>query len=37
MTLTAILMMILILTILWGGFAYMLRIAVKKESEKAAR
>ena len=36
MTLTAVLMMIIVLTILWGGFILMLKIAIKKESEKSA-
>ncbi|MFQ5770189.1 MAG: methionine/alanine import family NSS transporter small subunit [bacterium] len=37
MTLTAVLMMIIVLTILWGGFILTLKIAIKKESEKLAK
>lgn len=34
MTIDAIIMMILILGIVWGGFAYALRLAMKKERQK---
>ncbi|MFQ5864901.1 MAG: MetS family NSS transporter small subunit [bacterium] len=34
MTPTAILMMIIMLGIVWGGFIFTLRIAAKKESQK---
>lgn len=34
MTIDAIIMMIFILGIVWGGFVYALRLAMKKEREK---
>ncbi len=36
MTLTAVIMMLVILSLLWGGFAFTLRIAMRKEVEKTA-
>ncbi len=37
MTLTATIMMFVILAVLWGGFALTLRIAMRKEAEKAGK
>lgn len=34
MTTTAIFMMVLILGVIWGGFVFSLRIAIKKENQK---
>ncbi|MFQ5639683.1 MAG: methionine/alanine import family NSS transporter small subunit [bacterium] len=34
MTFPAVILMILLLAVVWGGFAYTLRLAMKKETEK---
>lgn len=34
MSLSAIIMMVFILSLVWGGFVFVLRTAIKKESKK---
>lgn len=36
MSAEGILFMILILGLIWGGFAYMLRLAIRREKEKTS-
>jgi len=35
MSFSAVVTMIIILTVVWGGFIFLLRLAMKKESQKA--
>ncbi len=37
MSLTSIIMMIIVLSVIWGGFIFMLRVALRNESKKTAK
>lgn len=37
MSADAVIMMLLVLGLIWGGFAYTLALAMKREKEKSAR